>query len=296
VAGSNNYIDAQLPEELLSLLLDAPSLDDIADDALFEFAPSIRGYLLSWLLVYRSYSHASEKVRGDYSTVLKSENYINPLLKFIFEVLGFSINNPIDLKDFEPSKIRSFNILESEDGDTKEKGMEWLLIHIYWLSLKYTPSLVRAWVSDHASKGTRLYLNGWTTRFFSPLVISDVMDDVQQWAENQETEEDENDLIVKTLKKSREVQVGYEIDDATLQIVVRIPAGYPLENAQFEGVNRVAVTELKWKAWLMNAQGALTLAVSTFSLSPNHAHFHLERIHPRKLDHFPTQRHRHAEE
>lgn len=82
--------DAQLPEELISLLLDAPSYTSFSDEVLAEFPTSIRGYLLSWLLVFDSYSNASFKVRNDYSEVLKSENLIGPLLTFMFDVLGHS--------------------------------------------------------------------------------------------------------------------------------------------------------------------------------------------------------------
>jgi len=45
-----------------------------------------------------------------------------------------------------------------------------------------------------------------------------------------------------------------------MQIVIRLPAVYPLEGVKVEGINRVAVDEKKWTSWMM-----ITQAVITFS-------------------------------
>jgi hypothetical protein len=140
--------DAQLPEELLSLLLDAPSFNNFSDEMLSDFPTSIRGYLLSWLLVYDSYSNASFKVRNDYSETLKSENYVGPLLGFIFDILGHSEGRPMNIGHFDGSKIRCYNMWEANDTESNEKSMHWLLINIYYLCLKYTSSLAKSWWLD----------------------------------------------------------------------------------------------------------------------------------------------------
>ncbi|KAH8592873.1 hypothetical protein B0O99DRAFT_547891 [Bisporella sp. PMI_857] len=252
--------DAQLPEELLSLLLDAPSLDNITDETLAEFPSFIRGYLLSWLLIYDSYSTASFKVCADYSNILKSENYIGPLLDFLFDVLGHSAGYPVNLSNFDIAKIRSYNTSEAEDNNTKEQNMQWLLINLYYLCLKYTPNLAKGWWLDCKSKQTRIAVKSWTEKYFSPLVISDTMDEVTKWADEQETTDDEKELIIKASKKSREVYAGYEVDDMMMEIVIRLPAAYPLEGVKVDGVNRVAVSPQKWTGWLMTTQGAMTFS------------------------------------
>ena len=197
--------DAQLPEELLSLLLDAPSFNNFFDEVLSDFPTSIRGYLLSWLLVYDSYSNASFKVRNDYSEALKSENYIGPLLNFIFDVLGHSEGRPMNIGNFDGSKVRSYNMWEANDTESNERSMHWLLINIYYLCLKYTSSLVKNWWLDCKSKQTRLAVEAWTEKYFSPLVIEDTMREVTTWAQEQETTDEEKELIIKASKRSREV-------------------------------------------------------------------------------------------
>lgn len=107
-------------------------------------------------------------------------------------------------------------------------------------------------------------VESWTEKHFSPLVINDTMEDVQKWAgEQEEPADDEKELVVRVSKKSREVYAGYEVDEMTMQIVVRFPATYPLEGIKVEGVNRVAVGEKKWQSWLMITQGVITFSVSS---------------------------------
>lgn len=252
--------DAQLPEELLSLLLDAPTISSFPDEELADFPTSIRGYLLSWQLVYDSYSNASFKVRNDYSDILKSENYIGPLLDFLFDVLGHSAGYPINLTNFETSKIRLYDMWVANDVETPERNMQYLLVNTYYLCLKYMPSLVKNWWVDCKSKQTRIAVETWTEKFFSPLIIQDTMDDVSKWAEEQEVTEDEKELLIKVSKRSREVFAGYEVDDMMMQILIRLPANYPLEGVKVEGVNRVAVSEKKWTSWLMITQGVITFS------------------------------------
>jgi hypothetical protein len=256
-----------LPQELLSLLLDAPIISNFPDEILTEFPTSVRGYLLSWHLVYDAYSTASYKVRSDYSDILKKGIYIGPLLDFIFDVLGHSVARPIDLDKarFDAQMIRSYDMCVADDSESNERNMHWLLVNLYYQCLKYTPNLAKTWCVDCRSKQTRIAVESWTERFFSPLVIADTLDEVSNWAEEQESpSEDEKELIVKVSKRSREVFAGYEVDDMMMQIVIRLPVTYPLEGVKVDGVNRVAVSEKKWTSWLMITQGVITFSVSYF--------------------------------
>lgn len=250
--------------------------------------------------MFESYPPASYKVRNDYSNILKTENYINPLLDFLFDALGHSTANAINLDKarYDPTKIRNYNIWEAVDTEPEEQQMQWLMINVYFLALKYTPNLVKNWWVDCPSKQTRIAVEAWTAKYFSPLVIQDTLEEVSQWASEQETtSEDEKELIVKVSKRSREVLAGYEIDELMMQIAVRLPANYPLEGVKVEGVNRVAVSEKKWTSWLMITQGVVTFSVSPSLcqlpslLFPRLTSWHSERLTHRWPYNFPQERH-----
>ena len=258
--------DAELPEELCSLLLEVPQMENFPDDILSQFPPPIRTYLLSWHLIFDAFSTASHKVRNDYTSQLKAENLITPLLNLLFDILGHSAGKPLNLDRarLKSDAIRSYD-MDVASAEPDEYNMQWLLVHLYYLCLKFTPGLVKSWYLECKSKQTRLAVESWTEKSFSPLVIVDTLDDVETWAEGlEEPPEDEKELIVKVSKKSREVFAGYEVDEMTMQIAIRFPAIYPLESIKVDGVNRVAVSEKKWQSWLMIIQGVITFSVSIY--------------------------------
>ncbi|KAI1457971.1 hypothetical protein F4805DRAFT_152315 [Annulohypoxylon moriforme] len=254
--------DAQLPDELLSLLLDAPTLEIYSDDVLARFPTPIRSYLLSWLLVFDSFKAASFKVRSDYADNLKAANYVGPLMEFTFDVLGHSLARPLNLDkaNFTAEQIKEYD-LKLADAEIEERNMQWLLIHLYYLVLKYVPGLFKAWYLACRSKQTKIAVAGWMTKYFSPIIINEALDDVSKWSKTQEEPaEDEKELVVKVSGTAREITAGYEIDEMQASISIRVPQEYPLEGVTVSGINRVAVNEKKWQSWIITTQGIITFS------------------------------------
>ncbi|KXH45074.1 hypothetical protein CSIM01_01203 [Colletotrichum simmondsii] len=255
--------DARLPDELLSLLLDAPTLDRYPDEILAQFPLAIRSYLLSWHLIFDAFSTASLKVRQDYTEHLKTENYIAPLMDFTFDVLGHSAAHPLNLEreGLTTQHLTSYSV-SLADAEPDERNLHWLLVHLYYLTLKYTPGLFKTWYLDCRSKQTRIAVEGWMTRYFSPIIVSGALDEVAAWAAAQDppADDDEKELVVKVSKASREITAGVEIDESMASIAVKVPASYPIEGVSVVGINRVAVNERKWQSWLLTTQGVITFS------------------------------------
>jgi len=255
--------DARLPDELLSLLLDAPTLESYPDELIAQFPTPVRSYLLSWHLVFDAFRAASFKVRGDYTENLKAENYIGPLMDLTFDVLGQSAAHGLNLdrEGFTAEQIRHYD-LKLAESESEERNMQWLFIHLFYLVLKCVPGLFKTWYIDCRSKQTKISVQAWMTKYFSPIIISEALDDVAQWNENQETPgDDEKELIVKVSRTAKEVIAGYEVDELNASISIRIPPEFPLESVTVAGINRVAVNERKWQSWIMTTQGVITFSV-----------------------------------
>jgi E3 ubiquitin-protein ligase listerin len=234
------------------------------EEVLDQFPSAVRSYLLAWHLIFDAYSKASYKVQNDYSESLKRQNFVEPFLNFVFDVLGHSAGHPLNLdkEGFTPDFIRSYDI-RLANNEAGERNMDWLLIHLLFLTLKYIPGLFKMWFLDCRSKQTKVALEPWLEKYFSPLIISDVLDAVFEWAEKQEEPgDDEKELQVKVSRAAREVTAGYEIDDDQASIVIRIPPAFPLATCEVASVKRVAVGEEKWKNWLLATQGVIRFQVS----------------------------------
>ncbi|CAK7203174.1 hypothetical protein SEUCBS139899_005905 [Sporothrix eucalyptigena] len=263
--------EARLPDELLSLLLGAPTLEAYPDDVLSTFPTPVRGYLLAWCLVFDAFSTASAKVRTDYATHLSTGSYVAALLNFAFDVLGHSAAHPLNLEReglADRESITTYDLGEVEASLTDEKHMYRLLVHLYYLVLKFVPGQFKAWYMACRTKQTTVAVEAWTAKYVSSLVVEDVLDDVAEWAKTQEDDGaptggdggDDHEMVIKTNKRAREVVAGYEVDELMLAIALRLPANYPIDNVSVVGLNRVAVDEKKWQSWLMITQGVIAFA------------------------------------
>lgn len=249
------------------MLLEPPTLESYPDDILAQFPTPVRSYLLTWLLIFDTYKAAAFKVRNDYTADLKSSNSVEPLMEFMFDVLGHSAAHALNLdrEGFTADYIRAYNV-NVADSEPAERNMHWLLVHLFYLTLKYVPGLFKAWFIDCKSKRTKIAVEDWMTKYFSPLIIDETLAEVSDWASKQEPpDQDDKELLVKVSRGTGEVVAGYEVDELQASIAIRIPAAYPLNLVNVIGINRVAVSEKRWQSWLTVTQGVITFSVSLSS-------------------------------
>ncbi|KAK4903385.1 hypothetical protein LTR27_000316 [Elasticomyces elasticus] len=247
---------AQLPDELLSLILEAPTLDSLVDASFDRTMPlSLQGYLYSWRLLFDHFNGSSYRVKSDYIEQLKDGTYLSGLLAFTFDFLGHTRGKPIDAARFD---IQEY-VPDTEP--TPERDVQWLLVHLYYLALTHLPSLVKTYYLDIRSRQTSLAIESWTAKFISPLITNASLQAVAEWSEKSVKEDPEYEkMTVKVGMRSKEINVGYVVDEQTMAIKVVLPEAYPLASAHVVGVSRVAVKEEKWQSWLRNCQGVITFS------------------------------------
>lgn len=159
----SNDLVAQLPEEIMSLILAPPSLVSMAEHN-FErnIPPSLRSYILSWQLTFDHWENASYKVQADYVAALKEGSYTQDLLEFIFNVLINGRQKPVDASryDFQTSGLRDDQVPEHETHAA--------LIHLYYLCLRRLPSITKDWWRDSTSRQLSIAVESWTQKYISP--------------------------------------------------------------------------------------------------------------------------------
>ncbi|KAI6244900.1 E3 ubiquitin-protein ligase listerin [Erysiphe necator] len=263
--------DACLPVELIPLIGNAPKKFDREIwpryfGSTYHGYPKIRCYLLAWLLTFQIFAASSYKVRGDLNNFLKSHKYIEPLLDFIFQTFSPNNENSLDLKKEKilPEKIQHYDLLTSIKADNRRNDFTWILINLYFQSLKYAPSAVKSWWLD-TKKQLKNSICLWTEKFISPLLVEEELNAVISWAENQDSLDDDQNLVIKVAKNVREVSVGYEIDDMIMQFLIRVPENYPLDLVKVQSLNRVGISEQKWNSFLMTTNGVINFSNGSIS-------------------------------
>lgn len=244
---------ARLPEELLSLIIDAPTVAALAEANFDRSVPlPLRGYLLSWLLVFDHLEHASFKVKNDYIEHIKEGEYLPGLLSFTFDFLGHAHNKPVDVSKLDITTYQP-------DTEAPKRDLQWLLTHLYFLSLRHMPSLTKSWFISCKSRATVVTLEPWTEKYISPPVITAALDSVNAWSEQQSASDPDSPFTVKVAPRAREITASYTVDEQTMSMRISLPPAFPLANAHIEGINRVAVNEQKWQSWLRTSLGAITI-------------------------------------
>ncbi|KAF2204969.1 hypothetical protein GQ43DRAFT_363503 [Delitschia confertaspora ATCC 74209] len=245
---------ARLPEELLSLILEAPTVAALAEANFERSMPlPLRGYFFSWFLVFEHLEHSSYKVKSDYVEQLKEGDYAPGLLNFMFDFLGHTHNKPADVSKFDVTTY-------TPDVEPPRQDTQWILAHLYFLCLRHIPSLTKSWWIDCKSRPVVVSLEGWTEKYISPPVISAALETVSTWAKSQEVSDPDSPFTIKISPRARELTASYIVDDQTMTMRISLPPSFPLSNALVEGLSRVAVDEKKWQSWLRISQGAITFA------------------------------------
>lgn len=173
----------------------------------------------------------------------------------IFNILGHERGKAVDASQFN---IKSY---AADTESAPEREAQWLAVHLYYLSLKQLPALTKSWWLDSPRRQMTMTIESWTEKYISPFVVSDELDKVSEWVASR-AQQDDDDLKVKVSKKAKEITASYEVDEQTMQIVIKLPGAYPLRQAIVEGLNRVGVDEKKWRSWLLSTQGVITFSVS----------------------------------
>jgi E3 ubiquitin-protein ligase listerin len=185
-----------------------------------------------------------------------------PLLSFIFDFLGHARGKPVDITKLD---VTIFAVAKSSD-ESPQREMQHLLAHLYYLSLKFVPSLAKTWWLELRSRALVSSVESWTEKFISPHIIASSLASVSQWATEQSdptnpnASTDAENLKVTVNQKAKEIRASYDVDEQTMAIVIRLPDAWPLRQAEVQGVSRVGVDERKWQSWVRGCQGVITFS------------------------------------
>jgi len=238
-----------LPEELMSLLLHAPSMQVFADahQSRETLWMGVRRYLLSWNIVLDHFTNASYKLQECYVQDIKENSNLPPLLDFICEILRIPSGKPVDATRFE---IKSYTL---DAQESLEKEAQWLSMHLYYLCLRRLPSLVKDWFIEQKNR-IKTPLESWTQKHFSPLLVSESLTTVSEWAAGQDA--DDRPVTIKTSPKGSELVASIVIDEESppISLAISLPGAYPLEQAVVTPRNRVGVSDKNWQSWMRTFQ------------------------------------------
>ncbi|KAG8876133.1 hypothetical protein FRB98_007445 [Tulasnella sp. 332] len=244
---TENSFRCTIPPELLEILPLGVSIN--SSDK--EIEEKTLAFLLSWLVLFDLFVDASVKVKINYLEQLRNlevlETTFFPNILHLLDVTG--VGKPFNLDVWE---VEEFDIQKLDDS--LPTRLQVLAAHVYYRALLAIPSLIRSWLQDCKDRQVVTTLTSYTIHYFSPIISAQELAPLRIPEAIQELSDEQ--VKIKVASAANEVTAIYSVDDQPMEILVKLPADFPLHAIEVRGVRKLGVPETKWRAWLFNVQQA----------------------------------------
>ncbi|XP_065847176.1 E3 ubiquitin-protein ligase listerin [Euphorbia lathyris] len=133
---------------------------------------------------------------------------------------------------------------------------------LFGLMLRVLPAYVRGWFTDLRDRSASSSIETFTRLWCSPPLIVNELSQIKT-----ANFADEN-FSVSVSKSANEVVATYTKDETGMDLVIRLPASYPLRPVDVDCMRSLGISEVKQRKWLMsmmlfvrNQNGALAEAI-----------------------------------
>lgn len=215
----------------------------------FEDHTKMYKFLWSWLLIFDHFKEVTQRMRADYIRQLSGN--IESLLKFIFDQVDLSTDLAFIKRSSDSDEISSY-ALSDDYHETVIASQKHLIIHLYYLCCEHAGSQVQSWFNGIRDLQKKNLIEKFTTTYISSLIIDNEMNKAAKLIDANTINDD--NLTLKVNRVAHEIKSMYLIDEKTMEMVIRIPSSYPLQNIIVDGPVRLGVKESQWKSWLMASQ------------------------------------------
>ncbi|KAJ4772899.1 E3 ubiquitin-protein ligase listerin [Rhynchospora pubera] len=133
---------------------------------------------------------------------------------------------------------------------------------LYGMMVRLLPSYVRGWFTSLRDRSLSMAIETYTKTWCSPPLVSDELSQVKD-----SVIVDEN-FSVSVSRSANEIVATYKKEETGMDLVIRLPASYPLRHADVECARSLGISEVKQRKWLLsltafirNQNGAIAEAI-----------------------------------
>nr|POE66372.1 e3 ubiquitin-protein ligase listerin [Quercus suber] len=117
---------------------------------------------------------------------------------------------------------------------------------IFGLMLCVLPAFVRGWFTDLRDRSTSTVIESFTRAWCSPALIANELSQIKK------AEFADENFSVSVSKSANEVVATYTKDETGMDLVIRLPASYPLRPVDVDCTRSLGISEVKQRKWLMS--------------------------------------------
>ncbi|EQC29986.1 hypothetical protein SDRG_12266 [Saprolegnia diclina VS20] len=120
---------------------------------------------------------------------------------------------------------------------------------LFYRTVVKLPTMVRLWWNDECSRSARSWVARFCEENVSPLLLQEEITAIH--ASSEKDLWDPEEMTVRGSKVSREIITSYIKDECSLEMVIRVPASYPLRSVEVECTKRIGISEERWRRWVL---------------------------------------------
>ncbi|KAJ1752412.1 hypothetical protein LPJ79_001275 [Coemansia sp. RSA 1821] len=256
-------------KRLTDLRVSSTDLEAAVEADAFTCNETVR--LLTALLLLTQFAKAMDElpVYEDLLAQVTGQRVLDAAMPWVCGLLGLSSGSgspAIEAKLWDATEL-DWQLWSSEisRGPQSFHSLSLLAFHVLFGIAEHLPQALRSWWAGlpPSQRATGAAVERFIAAHISQPLVSRQMDRIREqqegdskheWAlEQMLAEYDDAQVRAATWK----VNISYTVDDSTLELLVRMPTTYPLAPAVFETVHRVAVSEKRWRGWVVAAQAKL---------------------------------------
>jgi hypothetical protein len=197
-------------------------------------------------------------MRSRYLESLAEGGYIASLMTMAIRELGIKAEHPVDLNTLP------YENFELDDIENESKKIQANTAYVFSQALTYASSILR-----YTTRPFNLtYRNEWSAmrdrvlqervqafvaKYMSAKLIAKELSTIKEATSTPEFSQDNVEITVNEI--TREIVTRYQVDEGQkTEMIIRLPASYPLAEVEIIGTNRVAVREERWNKWLLTCK------------------------------------------
>ncbi|GAQ92748.1 Zinc finger RING-type domain containing protein [Klebsormidium nitens] len=239
VAGIRPEMAAILETRAGDLLLAAP------------LAPLRARYLLAWSLLLarlRSLPATAPAYEKLVQYVQETGAALN-LLEVLFQYIPLDLTPP--KAKAAPKRAASLETPASEWFPVTKASLPGMAAALYMDVLRVLPACARLWFMDLRERSVAAAVEAYTSGACSSALLEAEFRAVQESVGTQDN------LSIRANRAAREVIAAYSMDESSLEMVIRLPAAYPLRPVEVECTKRIGVSESRLRKWLLSISAFL---------------------------------------
>lgn len=213
-------------------------------------------YLLAWRLALKAITFASDANQHQYSAFVRQSDMLSNLLSILFKLMPQNptmeelVEKDSSAEDKSPTMF-TCELYIRPNVKVTSNLVAHLACKVYFDCVSQIPAAVRQWFIS-LDRQTQSLVDSFTSTYVSPLLISQEMSAVSS-----STARFDN-MLVKIRPGTREVIATYSIDEASMELILRMAPNHPLSTIVVEDHKRVGVSVAQWRNWLLGLNTMLS--------------------------------------